>query len=52
MAGVIIANINHIPKKGEEVEVDGYRLKVEYMENNRIAKVRLFVPEVVEKNDN
>ena len=52
LAGVIIANINHIPKKGEEVEVDGYRLKVEYMENNRIAKGRLFIPEVVEKNDN
>lgn len=52
LAGVIIANINHIPKKGEEVLVDGYRLKVEYMENNRIAKVRLFIPEVVEKNDN
>lgn len=44
VAGVIISNINHIPKKGEQIEVDGYKLKVEYMESNRIAKVRLFLP--------
>ena len=55
IGGVIISNISQIPQIGNEVicgENNEYKLKVEEMDNNRITKVRLFILNNLEKNDN
>ena len=51
IGGIIISSEGNVPEKGEEVDYGKYHLKVEEMDNNRIKKVRLFLPEEVEKSD-
>lgn len=49
IGGLIVSSIANVPTVGEEVEYEGYRLKVVEMDNNRILKVKLTVPENLEK---
>lgn len=51
IGGLIVSSIGNVPTVGEEVDYAGYKLKVVKMDNNRIAKVKLTVPENLEKNE-
>lgn len=51
IGGIIISSEGNVPEKGQEVDYGKYHLKVEEMDNNRIKKVRLFLPEEVEKSE-
>ena len=51
IGGIIVSKIENIPKVGEEVEYDGYLLKVAEMDNNRISKVKLTIPKNLEKKE-
>jgi putative hemolysin len=41
LAGYVMAALGHVPKKGEAVEVDGYRLEVTELDGRRVARVRV-----------
>lgn len=51
IGGLIVSSIGNVPTVGEEVEYEGYKLKVVEMDNNRISKVLLTVLENLEKNE-
>ncbi len=44
IAGLLLDRLGHIPRRGEEVDVDGWRLRVVRMERRRIATVQLTAP--------
>jgi len=41
LAGLVLAQLGHIPDVGEDVDVDGWRLTVMRRDRNRIAELRL-----------
>ena len=41
LAGYVMAALGHVPKKGEAVEVDGFRLEVTELDGRRVARVRV-----------
>lgn len=46
IGGVVIDALEHLPSEGEEVTVEGgVRLAVEKVDKNRIEKVRIYLPE-------
>ena len=46
IAGLILEQIDRMPLEGDEIMLEGgIRLKVNEVENNRITKVRLTIPE-------
>ena len=47
LAGFVLAKLRHIPRGGERVEHEGYRLTIVDMEGRRIVKIKL---EEVKKN--
>ena len=49
IGGIVISSISNVPEIGEEVDYGNYHLRVEKMENNRISKVRLYLPDSIEK---
>ncbi len=51
IGGVVISSIEKVPERGEEVDYGDYHLRVEKMDNNRISKVRLFLPYSIEKKE-
>ncbi|MDO5564497.1 MAG: hemolysin family protein [Eubacteriales bacterium] len=44
IGGVFFSQIDHLPKESEEIDYEGFRLKVLKMENNRITLVNLKLP--------
>lgn len=49
VAGVILAELGRIPAVGEEIAVDGVRLRVEAATARRIERVRLIVPPEIDE---
>ncbi|MGH9116767.1 MAG: hemolysin family protein [Acidimicrobiales bacterium] len=45
LAGFVLDRLGHIPKPGEGVEVDGWRVEVVEMDRLRVAVVRLVAPQ-------
>lgn len=41
LGGLIMNELGHIPQQGDEVEVGGYRLRVEQLEGRRVDRVRI-----------
>ncbi|GAA1204284.1 hemolysin family protein [Pseudonocardia alaniniphila] len=41
LAGLVLAQLGHIPDVGEDIDVDGWRLTVMRRDRNRIAELRL-----------
>ena len=41
VAGLVFDRLGHVPAQGEEVEVDGHRIRVERVQGRRIARVRI-----------
>ena len=41
LAGYVMAVLGHLPRAGEAVEVDGYRLEVTELDNRRVSRVRV-----------
>jgi CBS domain containing-hemolysin-like protein len=41
VAGLVFDRLGHVPTQGEEVEVDGHRIRVERVQGRRIARVRI-----------
>ncbi|MDQ1484699.1 MAG: magnesium and cobalt exporter, family [Actinomycetota bacterium] len=44
VAGFLMAELGHLPKIGESVEVEGHRLTVVELDGRRVAKVRVSAP--------
>ncbi|KAB0576860.1 CBS domain containing-hemolysin-like protein [Fusobacterium naviforme] len=44
VGGLVMGLLDHLPKKGESVSSSGVRLRVERMEKNRVAQLRLWCP--------
>ena len=45
LGGLVMANLDRIPEVGDEVVVDGRRLRVEQLDGRRVELVRLLPPE-------
>ena len=45
MGGLIIGVLDHVPTAGESITKDGIRFVVEAMDKNRIAWVKMYLPE-------
>lgn len=45
IAGFVLGQIGNIPKEGDQIEIDGMRVKVEKMDNLRIERVSLVLLE-------
>ena len=41
LAGYVMAQLGHLPRVGEAVEVDGHRLTVTKLDTRRVARVRV-----------
>lgn len=51
IGGIIIECLNHLPEDGEEVSLtDGIRLQVKGIDQNRISKVLMTLPEEKEED--
>ncbi len=48
LSGFIYHRLNRVPRRGEHLEIDGWRIEVIQMDRHRIKKVRLTPPEGVE----
>lgn len=51
IGGLVIGQLDRLPKTGDRVEYDGLVLCVESMQRNRIGKIRLILPDSNEKSD-
>lgn len=51
IGGLVIGLLDHLPEEGEEVTCDGIRLVVDQVDKNRIDKVRLYLPEQEEEQE-
>lgn len=52
LGGIIIESLDRLPEDGEEVELEsGIRLKVQGIEQNRIVKVLMTLPEKASEED-
>jgi CBS domain containing-hemolysin-like protein len=41
VGGLIFNSLGHVPNAGEQVDIDGYRLRVERLQGRRITRVRI-----------
>jgi CBS domain containing-hemolysin-like protein len=41
MAGLVLHTFGHLPRPGDEVALDGFRLRIESVSENRIELVRV-----------
>jgi CBS domain containing-hemolysin-like protein len=51
VGGLVFDTFGRVPKRGEECEVDGYRLQVDQVHGRRITKVTVSRPEPVRSPD-
>ena len=51
VGGLIIGVLDHVPTAGESITEDGIRFIVEAMDKNRIAWVRMYLPEASDEED-
>jgi putative hemolysin len=51
-AGLVLERMAHIPEEGEHFELDGWRIEVIDMDNNRIDKLLFIPPERVAQEQN
>lgn len=45
VAGLLMEHLQRVPKAGEEVDIDGYRLRTLQVESHRVQKVQIFPPQ-------
>ena len=48
LAGLVLARLGRIPEVGDDVEVDGWHLTVMRRDRNRVAELRVTVPEAID----
>ena len=51
VGGLIIGVLDHVPTAGESITEDGIRFIVETMDKNRIAWVKMYLPEPTDEED-
>lgn len=52
IGGYLVGLLDHFPEQGEEVtSEDGYRIIAEAVDRNRIERVRLILPEIIENEE-
>jgi CBS domain containing-hemolysin-like protein len=44
VGGLVLAELGHVPKSGEEITLDGYRFRVDQVARRRIRRVRVAPP--------
>jgi Mg2+/Co2+ transporter CorC len=44
VGGLVLAELGHVPKSGEEMSLDGYRFRVDQVSRRRIRRVKVAPP--------
>ena len=45
VGGLVMHAFSHLPKKGEEIELDGYLFKVMHADRRRLQQLQVKIPE-------